>query len=652
MKWPLSVYVIKHPDFMSGITYAEEIYNHIFREVANQTNIKSDVPVFFSDSKELVDNIIIIDTENSIRTAVIVLIDAEMVLENDDKWKTYITKLYEISRENNRVRVFPVAISKDVMKAFPEQMRKVNFIRLFDKEEDVKLSYLIMTIRHELCRMLFDIERGDEATPVTKRPVKLFLSHAKRDGLKMVTRIRDYINFDTGINDFFDTVDIEPGCDFLEEIEANMTDSNLLIVFQTDYYSESEWCKKEVLLAKEKDIPLLVVDCLEKGELRSFPYIGNAKTLCFDSREQNIEMIVVSAALEVVLQKVAYKKILQQYEYIGSVDEGSIKYNHPELISLSRLKNEMIVYPEPPIGKYENELLSKLYPECKLLTPIMLFSKMNDLPLGGKKVAISISESEDAKQKGITKYYCHALALELSKYLIHSGAELLYGGDINYQINYNFTKTLIDTLENYCKDYNLDKTLSNYVAGYLTDLITREQQLKYYGRVKFHLLQKSEIINDEYSADELNLINKSNDLTAMREIMTKDMDVRIAVGGKKSGYTGRLPGVLEEIIYTLEAKKPLYIVGGFGGVAGEVANCLLGKDNWFSNGVFYDETSEKKVNGLLGGVSITHYEKYVLELKLGDLNNGLSDADNINLMLSNNINEIVALILKGMRNII
>ena len=101
MKWPLSVYVIKHPDFMSGITYAEEIYNHIFREVANQTNIKSDVPVFFSDSKELVDNIIIIDTENSIRTAVIVLIDAEMVLENDDKWKTYITKLYEISRENS-----------------------------------------------------------------------------------------------------------------------------------------------------------------------------------------------------------------------------------------------------------------------------------------------------------------------------------------------------------------------------------------------------------------------------------------------------------------------------------------------------------------------------------------------------------------------
>ena len=49
-------------------------------------------------------------------------------------------------------------------------------------------------------------------------------------------------------------------------------------------------------------------------------------------------------------------------------------------------------------------------------------------------------------------------------------------------------------------------------------------------------------------------------------------NLALEAGGK--GYGGRYPGVVEEAWRTLEAGKPLYVVGGFGGAAALVADLL------------------------------------------------------------------------------
>ena len=66
--------------------------------------------------------------------------------------------------------------------------------------------------------------------------------------------------------------------------------------------------------------------------------------------------------------------------------------------------------------------------------------------------------------------------------------------------------------------------------------------------------------------------------------MAKRTDARVVLGGAAvprlvdpTGYGGRYPGVVEEAWRTLEAGKPLYVVGGFGGAAGLVAEILDGK---------------------------------------------------------------------------
>src|SRR5690606_13077556 len=62
----------------------------------------------------------------------------------------------------------------------------------------------------------------------------------------------------------------------------------------------------------------------------------------------------------------------------------------------------------------------------------------------------------------------------------------------------------------------------------------------------------------------------------MREKMAIDCNARIVVGGKKTGYLGFMPGIIEEALYTLINSKPLYIVGGFGGVSQSLAKLFEG----------------------------------------------------------------------------
>ncbi|MCY2968731.1 MAG: hypothetical protein NT069_34750 [Planctomycetota bacterium] len=63
-------------------------------------------------------------------------------------------------------------------------------------------------------------------------------------------------------------------------------------------------------------------------------------------------------------------------------------------------------------------------------------------------------------------------------------------------------------------------------------------------------------------------------LTEMRVQSTVACDLRIVWGGRIRKSKGWLPGILEEVYLTLQKKKPVLILGGFGGCAGKLAKYL------------------------------------------------------------------------------
>jgi hypothetical protein len=51
----------------------------------------------------------------------------------------------------------------------------------------------------------------------------------------------------------------------------------------------------------------------------------------------------------------------------------------------------------------------------------------------------------------------------------------------------------------------------------------------------------------------------------------------VFLGGKVSGFSGVMPGILEEFLRVTEQKLPVYLLGGFGGAAGIIAHALSTK---------------------------------------------------------------------------
>jgi hypothetical protein len=64
-------------------------------------------------------------------------------------------------------------------------------------------------------------------------------------------------------------------------------------------------------------------------------------------------------------------------------------------------------------------------------------------------------------------------------------------------------------------------------------------------------------------------------LTHMRRALVAATGARVAIGGKLSEYTGRIPGIVEEVLLSLDAGQPVYIAGLLGGAARLLGHVLL-----------------------------------------------------------------------------
>ncbi len=132
-------------------------------------------------------------------------------------------------------------------------------------------------------------------------------------------------------------------------------------------------------------------------------------------------------------------------------------------------------------------------------------------------------------------------------------------------------------------------------------------------------------------------------LTNLRTYMTANTDARIVIGGKRAGFLGAMPGILEEILFSLENRKPLYLAGGFGGATLDAIRVLRPADaEWIPNlpnAVEPDPRLMRALDRLREVAESTNFEGY---------DNGLTQDENHLLAASYRPSEIAALIGRGM----
>ncbi|MBK8210337.1 MAG: toll/interleukin-1 receptor domain-containing protein [Rhodospirillales bacterium] len=243
------------------------------------------------------------------------------------------------------------------------------------------LLHVVYAIAYQLkARDALDRVGGGDIDRMVIERERLFLSHAKADGWEITSTIRDHLSKNTyGVGTFVDAFDLPGGTRFDSQFDAQIALS-ALVVLRSDRHGTRPWCRWEVLRAKAHNRPVLVVDLIEHGEPRVFPYIGNVPAMRVQLRRaaagapaslgcDEIERIVLAMTTEVLRTLIWRRRavtVVREASAAGHPDVAGKKVDYflraPELVDVAFLRQANVpgctlVYPDPPLDDHERPLI-------------------------------------------------------------------------------------------------------------------------------------------------------------------------------------------------------------------------------------------------------------------------------------------------------
>lgn len=224
--------------------------------------------------------------------------------------------------------------------------------------------------------------------------LRLFISHAKIDGLPLAQALRHQIESIPWLSSFYDARDIRQGSNWKHELEQGVGTS-LIVMLRTDVYDSRPWCQQEVLWSDEYATPAVLVDARTSLQLP-------ANSLPFDRvptvriPDGNL-MRVLFLALREGLRFLYFVRMVEEMKAHGPLpDPVELRvFSYPpgmpallracrDLVTAGAAKPRYILYPDPPLraGVYEaaHALVAVHAPEVRLATPNTLAATAGAAP--------------------------------------------------------------------------------------------------------------------------------------------------------------------------------------------------------------------------------------------------------------------------------
>lgn len=214
-------------------------------------------------------------------------------------------------------------------------------------------------------------------------------------------------------------------------------------------------------------------------------------------------------------------------------------------------------------------------------------------------IGISISESPDLASFGLSDGHIRDAMVNIAMYLLAAGDDLAYGGDLRTG---GFTQTLFELVQRYTKNPlgsnqrsttaaigNEPARVANYLAWPVhagmtgSDIESLAGEIRDFATIILLDLDGRPISMDDrktLTPVETNETEWTTGLTHMRKTMRECINARILLGGRTEGYKGRMPGVAEEALLSMEAGQPVFLLGGFGGATRDIAEVLHLAPSW------------------------------------------------------------------------
>jgi len=293
----------------------------------------------------------------------IVLLHDEDMHESRDIWEPYVSELKEsIAARGNDVYI-PFGSPTRTPHLSCDRAGNIQYARRdlwqslpsIDAKDNRLLLHLIWTIRNHLRSLSGEI-----------RSEPLFVSHAKADGDDAAKSIVNFVNdpgHDVPLDTFYDAMELVPGEDFEARFEREISHGTLLALV-SDTYDSRPWCVYELTTAKRKRRPIVVADLGRVRTSRTYPYGSNLpriRVMPMPGDTSWIEPLLVQALSEGLRCDLCVTQAVQAATS-ANIFEVVAFPRPPELFDIIDASDSLpncVVYPDPPLGRLETELLSK-----------------------------------------------------------------------------------------------------------------------------------------------------------------------------------------------------------------------------------------------------------------------------------------------------
>ena len=242
--------VVDSPDrlesyFAAGSELGVDIRELYWSKADTQSSNRSDSVPWRSDVKE------ILETCNSL--LIVVLLDR--TYPESDEFKGWLNSVSKLAVKDptfdNKIGVLPVSMTSETV-ASP--------LRFFDEFQRVPISELgEHSSRSSYLAVLAIARAWSLLSGDPEKRIKLFISHAKMDGLPVALSIKAQLDSLRWLSNFYDARDILPGSQWRKVLERNVQES-AIIILRTETYEQRPWCLQEVDWADQFGAPAVVVD--------------------------------------------------------------------------------------------------------------------------------------------------------------------------------------------------------------------------------------------------------------------------------------------------------------------------------------------------------------------------------------------------------
>ena len=666
-KPPMAIHFVWHP---SDAPLVEPVLGFVkdrfARDVDYPFSRGLNIPLFYYSSAET--NRLPQDAPNRKAEKNIVFAFVSTNTLGRDQWQLYIDNICS----GAGLHLVPIAVDNTAIgQGGSDKLRSLNFLRLYEWPTDLRNEHALLAMAHEVYRLGFSTIKPDDKGKCSS--IQIFLSHAKSccTGKSHATSIRKFID-ETNMTRFFDATDIAPGFEFDGEILQHIRTSTLVAI-GSDSYSSRYWCQREIMSAKTNDRPMVYVNCLSEYEDRIFPDGANVPCVHVSQETPLKETDILRVLISTILETIRYlhaKESLEIYKAQRWIDNDCAVSSRPpevrQAIKLQKDGKSKICYPEPPVYPEESAWLADLGIEA--FTP--LWKQSEGSTLAGLRIGISISDIVSGADTSFDSHndYLKRFAQDIARHLLARSATIIYGGDLRAN---GFTEFILNeaiALKNRISTKGIH--VENHLAWplYLSEAEVVAWRAKYSPIMRSVERGIPKDIEGDVDKNSFTPPNSDHNkyiwsrcLTSMREESISSSTARICAGGKLAGYKGKMPGVLEEISIALDKGKPIYLVGAFGGVVGEVCQTILGSsvtepltETWqiTHNSGYASLQQIAKPHNMSADYGMLKAQLEGLSIDSVAQRSGLSSAEYRRLMETPFVDECVHLILKGLKGLV